>query len=390
MDRTIYLDHAATTPVRPEVRSEMMIYMSDLFGNASSLYGLGQTSKKAIDAAREQVAGLIGAKPEEIYFTSGGSESDNWAVKGVFFAQQKKGRHVITSAIEHHAVLESCKQLEKMGGELTVLPVDSAGMVDPDDVKKAIRPNTVLISVMHANNEIGTVQPIAEIGKIAKEAEVTFHVDTVQSVGHYPVDVQAMNCDLLAISAHKLYGPKGVGAAYIRKGTKIRPMILGGGQERKRRAGTENVAGIAGLAKAAELAGAELDESMERESALRDKLREAIEENIPDVRLNGHPTQRLANNLNMSFAGVEGEAILLRLDREGVCASTGSACTTGSLEPSHVLMALGLSHEQTHGSIRFTMGNSNNAAHMDYVAKVMAKIVGQLRDMSPTYEPGKS
>jgi len=389
MDGTIYLDHAATTPVRPEVRREMMIYMSDLFGNPSSLYGLGQTSKKAIDAAREQVAELIGAGSEEIYFTSGGSESDNWAVKGVFFAQQKKGRHVITSAIEHHAVLETCEEIERMGGELTVLPVDSCGLVDPHDVRKAIRPDTVLISVMHANNEIGTVQPIAEIGKIAREAEVTFHVDAVQTVGHYPVDVRAMNCDIVSISAHKLYGPKGVGAAYIRKGTKIRPLIQGGGQERKRRAGTENVAGIAGLGKAAELARAELDESIERESALRDKLREGIEERIPDVRLNGHPTQRLANNLNMSFAGVEGESILLRLDREGICASTGSACTTGSLEPSHVLMAIGLSHEQAHGSIRFTVGHSNNMAHVDYVAKVMAKIVGQLRDMSPTYEPGK-
>jgi len=388
MDGIIYLDHAATTPVRPEVRREMTMYMSDLFGNASSLYGLGQASKKAVDAAREQVAALIGARPEEVYFTSGGSESDNWAVKGAFMARQDKGMHVITTAIEHHAVLHACEELQRMGAELTVLPVDSYGTVDPGDVKKAIRPDTILISVMHANNEIGTIQPIAEIGKIAKEAGIPFHVDAVQTAGHYPVDVQAMNCDLLALSSHKLYGPKGVGAMYMRKGTKIRPLIHGGGQERKLRAGTENVAGIAGLGRAAELARAEVEESMAREAILRDKLREMIEAAIPDVRLNGHPTRRLANNLNMSFAGVEGESILLRLDSEGVCASTGSACTTGSLEPSHVLMAIGLSHEQAHGSVRLTFGRSNIMAHVDYVAKVLADIIERLREMSPTYEPG--
>lgn len=389
MDGIIYLDHAATTPVRPEVRREMMIYMSDLFGNASSLYTLGQMSKKAIDPAREKVAALIGASPEEVYFTSGGSESDNWAIKGTFFAKREKGGHLIASAIEHHAVLDTCEQLEKLGGELTVLPVDSDGVVDPDDVKKAIRPDTILISVMHANNEIGTIQPIAEIGRIAKEAGVAFHVDAVQTVGHYPVDVDAMNCDLLSLSAHKLYGPKGVGAMYIRKGTRVLSLIHGGGQERKRRAGTENVAGIVGLGRAAELAGAELDKTQERESALRDALQERLEAAIPDFHLNGHPTQRLPNNLNISFAGVEGESILLRLDREGICASTGSACTTGSLEPSHVLMAIGLKHEQTHGSVRFTFGRSNLPAHVDFVAKVMEKIVNQLREMSPTYVPGE-
>ena len=390
MDGIIYLDHAATTPVRPEVRREMMIYMSDFFGNPSSLlYTLGQMSKKAIDRAREKVAELIGASPEEVYFTSGGSESDNWAIKGTFFAKREKGGHLITSAIEHHAVLDTCEQLEKLGGELTVLPVDSNGMVDPDDVKKAIRPDTILISVMHANNEIGTVQPIAEIGRIAKEAGVAFHVDAVQTVGHYPVDVDAMNCDLLSLSAHKLYGPKGVGAMYMRKGTRVLPLIHGGGQERKRRAGTENVAGIVGLGKAAELAGADLDKTIERESALRDALRERLEADIPDLHLNGHPTQRLPNNLNISFAGVEGEAILLRLDREGICASTGSACTTGSLEPSHVLMAIGLKHEQTHGSVRLSFGRSNLPAHVDFVAKVMEKIVNQLREISPTYVPGE-
>jgi cysteine desulfurase len=389
MDGIIYLDHAATTPVRPEVRREMMIYMSDYFGNASSLYTLGQMSKKAIDPAREKVARLIGASPEEVYFTSGGSESDNWAIKGTFFAKQDKGRHLITSAIEHHAVLDTCEQLQKMGGGLTVLPVDSNGMVDPDDVKNAIRPDTILISVMHANNEIGTIQPIAEIGKIAKEAGVTFHVDAVQTVGHYPVDVDAMNCDLLSLSGHKLYGPKGVGAMYMRKGTRVLSLIHGGGQERKRRAGTENVPGIVGLGKAAELAMAELEKAIERESALRNDLLKKLETAIPDSHLNGHPTQRLSNNLNISFAGVEGEAILLRLDREGICASTGSACTTGSLEPSHVLMAIGLKHEQTHGSVRFTFGRSNVAAHVDFVAKVMEKTVSRLREMSPTYVPGE-
>jgi cysteine desulfurase len=286
-------------------------------------------------------------------------------------------------------VLDTCEQLQKMGGGLTVLPVDSNGMVDPDDVKNAIRPDTILISVMHANNEIGTIQPIAEIGKIAKEAGVAFHVDAVQTVGHYPVDVDAMNCDLLSLSGHKLYGPKGVGAMYMRKGTRVLSLIHGGGQERKRRAGTENVPGIVGLGKAAELAMAELEKAIERESALRNDLLKKLETAIPDSHLNGHPTQRLSNNLNISFAGVEGEAILLRLDREGICASTGSACTTGSLEPSHVLMAIGLKHEQTHGSVRFTFGRSNVAAHVDFVAKVMEKTVSRLREMSPTYGPGE-
>ena len=390
MDGIIYLDHAATTPVRPEVRREMMIYMSDYFGNPSSmLYTLGQISKKAILPAREKVARLIGASPEEVYFTSGGSESDNWAIKGTFFAKQNKGRHLITSATEHHAVLDTCEQLQKMGGELTVLPVDSNGLLDPDDVKNAIRPDTILISVMHANNEIGTIQPIAEIGKIAKEAGVTFHVDAVQTVGHYPVDVDAMNCDLLSLSGHKLYGPKGVGAMYMRKGTRVLSLIHGGGQERKRRAGTENVPGIVGLGKAAELAMAEMERTGERESALRNALLERLETAIPDFHLNGHPTQRLPNNLNISFAGIEGEAILLRLDREGICASTGSACTTGSLEPSHVLMAIGLKHEQAHGSVRFTFGRSNVAAHVDFVVRVMEKTVNRLREMSPTYVPGE-
>lgn len=389
MQNLIYLDHAATTPVHPEVQREMLLWITEYFGNVSSLYGLGQQSKKAIEAARAHVARLINAKPEEVYFTSGGSESDNWALKGAFLARQGKGRHIITSAIEHHAVLEPCEGLAKMGAEITSLRVDPTGQVDPDDVKTAIRPDTILISVMHANNEIGTIEPVAEIGRIARAAGVPFHVDAVQTVGHCPVDVEALNIDVLSLSAHKLYGPKGVGAMYLRKGIKLASLIQGGGQERKRRAGTENVAGIVGLGKAAEIAQRDMPETSRREAALRDRLRELIEASIPDVMFNGHATERVPNNLNMSFAGVEGEAMLLRLDREGVCASTGSACTTGSLEPSHVLMAIGLKHEQAHGSLRLTLGRANNAAHVEFTASVLAKIVKQLRDMSPTYEQGK-
>jgi len=390
MDGIIYLDHAATTPVHPEVAREMTLWMSEFFGNPSSLYVLGQKSRKAIEAARCHVAGLIAAKPDDVYFTSGGSESDNWAIKGVFEALRDKGRHIITSSIEHHAVLEACDALKKAGAEITLLPVDSDGLVDPDDVKNAIRKDTILVSIMHANNEIGTIQPIAEIGKIVKKAGVLFHVDAVQTVGHQPVDVDEMHVDLLALSAHKLYGPKGVGALFARKGTKMRNLIDGGGQERKRRAGTQNVPGIVGLGKAAEIARSSLQQETQREAALRDRLHHAIESAIPDIRLNGHPTQRLGNNLNISFAGVEGEAMLLRLDHEGICVSTGSACTTGSLEPSHVLMAIGLKHEQAHGSLRFTFGRSNIAAHVDYAAATLSNVVKTLRDISPTYEPGAS
>lgn len=389
VDGIIYLDHAATTPVHPEVAREMILWQTEYFGNPSSLYALGQKSRQAMEDARKQVAALIGARPEEVYFTSGGSESDNWAIKGAFFARKDKPRHIITTAIEHHAVLDTCDELKKMGGEITIVPVDSQGVVDPDDVKKAIRPDTILITVMHANNEIGTVQPIAEIGKIAREAGVLFHVDAVQTVGHYPVNVDTLNVDMLSLSAHKFYGPKGVGAMYLRKGVKIANLIHGGGQEKKRRAGTQNVPGIVGLGKAAELAITDLDKEMQRETRLRDHLRELVENSIPDVMVNGHRTRRVPNNLNVTFAGVEGEAMLLRLDREGVCASTGSACTTGSLEPSHVLMALGLKHEQAHGSLRFTFGRSNIVAHVDFVAATMAKIVKVLRDISPTYVPGK-
>jgi len=375
--------------MRTEVLQAMVPYFIDCFGNASSaLYALGRASRDAVEAARRQVAGLIGAKPAEIYFTSGGSEADNWAVKGIFAARKGDSAHVITTAIEHHALLHACDSIEKMGAEITRVPVDSTGMADPADIRRAIRPDTILISVMHANNEVGTIQPIAEIGAIAEEAGVPFHVDAVQTVGHYPVNVEEMHCSLLSLSGHKLYGPKGVGAMFLRKGTRIRNLIDGGGQENSLRAGTENVPGIVGLGKAAELAGAELEESIRHESALRDRLRKAIEESVPDVNLNGHPDMRLPNNLNMSFAGVEGEGILLRLDYAGVCVSTGSACTTGSLDPSHVLMAMGLKHEQAHGSVRFTFGKDNSKADVDYVAGVLADTVRKLRDISPTYVPG--
>jgi len=389
VNRIVYLDHAATTPMRTEVLQAMVPYFIDRFGNASSsLYALGRASREAVEAARRQVAELIGAKPAEIYFTSGGSEADNWAVKGIFAARKGDSAHVITTAIEHHALLHACDSIGKMGAEITQVPVDSTGTADPADIRKAIRPDTILISVMHANNEVGTIQPIAEIGAIAEEAGVPFHVDAVQTVGHYPVNVEEMHCSLLSLSGHKLYGPKGVGAMFLRKGTRIRNLIDGGGQESSLRAGTENVPGIVGLGKAAELAGAELEESIRHESGLRDRLRKAIEESVPDVNLNGHPDMRLPNNLNMSFAGVEGEGILLRLDYAGVCVSTGSACTTGSLDPSHVLMAMGLKHEQAHGSVRFTFGKDNSKADVDYVAGVLADTVRKLRDISPTYVPG--
>jgi len=382
----IYLDHAATTPVHPEVRKEMSLWMTEYFGNASSLYGIGRKSKEAVAEARKSVAALIGAKPDNVYFTC---ESDNWAIKGVYLANAGKPAHIITTNIEHHAVSDTVEYLGKLGVAVTMVPVDSSGIVDPDDVKKALTPQTILVSVMHANNEIGTVQPVAEIGKITREAGIPFHVDAVQTVGHLPVDVEAMNIDLLSLSAHKLYGPKGVGALFIRKGVKLNKLIHGGGQENGRRAGTENLPGIVGLGKAAEIARAELETTMKREGEMRDELRRLIEASIPDIIPNGHPTKRLPNNLNISFAGIEGEGMLLHLNRFGICVSTGSACTTGSLEPSHVMMALGLRHEQAHGSLRFTFGRSNSMAHVSYVAETLAKVVKTLRDMSPLYEPGK-
>jgi cysteine desulfurase len=384
--RIIYMDHSATTCTKKEVLEAMIPYYSEHFGNPSSIYSIAGDSKKAIDAAREQVAKVLGADPSEIYFTSGGSESDNWAIKGVAFANRKKGNHIITSAIEHHAVLHTCQYLEKEGFTVTYLPVDKYGMIDPVDLKKAITEKTILISVMFANNEIGTIEPVAELGAIAHDHKIYFHTDAVQVIGNTRVDVKEQNIDLLSLSAHKFYGPKGVGALYIKKGVKIDNLIHGGGQERKRRAGTENIAGIVGLGKAIELATADIDGHNRRIKAMRDRLLEGIFAKIPSTRLNGHPEKRLPGNINISFEFIEGESMLLLLDDEGICASTGSACTSGSLEPSHVLLATGLPVEISHGSLRLTLGDMNTEQDVDFVLEVLPKVVSRLRDMSPLYQ----
>ncbi len=385
MYRVIYLDHAATTPTDPEVLQAMLPYFTDCFGSASTLYSIGKDSKAAVEEAREKVARLIGARPEEVYFTSGGTESDNWAIIGAAYANQSKGNHIITSKIEHHAVLETCHFLEKHGFEVTYLPVDADGLIDPEDVKRATTDKTILISIMHANNEIGTIEPVEEIGQIARERKIIFHTDTVQTVGSIPVDVNSIGCDALSISAHKLYGPKGIGAMYLRKGTKIQRFMQGGGQESNRRAGTHNVPGIVGLGAAAEIAGTALSETAPRLVSLRDKLISGIFERIPDVKLNGHKSRRLPNNVNVSFEGIEGESIILLLDMHGICASSGSACTSGSLDPSHVLLALGMKHEQAHGSLRLTLGRENNDWDVKNVLEALPVIVERLRMMSPLY-----
>ncbi len=381
--RRVYLDHAATTPTRPEVVKAMLPYFTDAFGNPSSIYSYGQEAKGAVEEARTKVAELIGARSEEIIFTSGGTEADNYALKGVAFANEHKGNHIITTSIEHHAVLEVCKFLERRGFKITCLPVDEYGLIDPDDVRKAITDKTILISVMHASNEVGTIEPVEEIGKIARESGVYLHTDAVQTMGHIPVNVDKLKVDLLSISAHKFYGPKGVGALYIRKGTKLVPLMHGGEQEKRRRAGTENVPGIVGLGKAAELARQEMGKEAERLVYLRDKLIEGLREKIDHIRLNGHPTRRLPNNVNVSVDFVEGESMLLNLDLEGICASTGSACSSASLEPSHVLLALGLPPEQAHGSLRFTLGRENTEEDVERVLEVLPGIVARLRSMSP-------
>jgi cysteine desulfurase len=381
--KRVYLDYAATTPVHPNVLKAMIPYLTDAFGNPSSLYSYGGEAKGAIEEARAKVADLIGAQDEEIVFTGSGTEADNFAIKGVAFANESKGNHIITSSIEHHAVTETCKFLERRGFSVTYLPVDEYGLVDPHDVKKAITGKTILISVIHANNEMGTIEPIAEIGKVAKEAGVYFHTDAVQTVGHIPVDANELGVDLLSISAHKLYGPKGVGALYIRKGTKLIPFMHGGEQERRRRASTENVAGIVGLGTAAELARQEMDEEVQRLTRLRNRLIKGLLERIDHVRLNGHPQKRLPNNINVSIDFVEGESMLLNLDLEGICASTGSACSSSSLEPSHVLLAMGLAHEQAHGSLRFTLGKWTTEEEIGQVLEVLPRIVAKLRAMSP-------
>ncbi len=383
MKTKIYMDHAATTPVRPEVLQEILPYFTEYYGNASGIYGIAKESKKALEKAREQVAAGIGAKASEIYFTAGGSESDNMALRGVAQARRQKGNHIITTKIEHHAILHTCEYLEKNGYDVTYLDVDTDGKIRLDDLKAAIRPETILISVMFANNEIGTIEPIAEIGQIAREKGIYFHTDAVQAMGHVEIDVDKMQIDLLSISGHKLGAPKGIGAIYIRSGIQVSPLIFGGAQERKMRAGTENIPGIVGLGKAVELAVAELPETKERLEKMRDRLISGILENIPHSRLNGHPTDRLPGNCNVSFEFIEGESMLLLLDALGVAASSGSACTSGSLDPSHVLLAIGLPHEKAHGSLRLTLDMDNTEEDIDFVLEKLPPLVARLREMSP-------
>ena len=382
----IYLDNAATTRVRPEVAEAVLPAMTETYGNASSVHSFGREAKKAMEKARAQVAAAIGAKKEEIYFTAGGSEADNWALKGAAHALRRKGLHIITTAIEHHAVLHTCQALEKEGFEVTYLPVDEYGLVTPEQVEAAIRPDTILVSVMAANNEIGTIEPIAEIGAVCRTHKVLFHTDAVQAVGHMPLDVAAMQIDMLSLSGHKFYAPKGVGALYIRTGVRIENLIEGGAQERNRRAGTENVPAIVGMGKAIELITAEMAEENVRISGLRDRLIAGILDAIPESRLNGHPTKRLPGNVNVSIRYIEGEALLLSLDMAGIAASSGSACTSGSLDPSHVLLAIGLPHEIAHGSLRLTIGRDNTQDEIDRVLEELPKIVSRLRAMSPLYD----
>jgi cysteine desulfurase len=381
--KQIYLDHAATTPTHPEVVKAILPYFTEVFGNPSSIYAAGQEAKGAIEEVRVKLADLIGARNEEIVFTSGGTEADNFAIKGVAFANESKGNHIITSSVEHSAVIETCKFLEKRGFWVTYLPVDEYGVIDAGTVKKAITDKTILISIMHANNEIGTIEPIAEIAQIARETGVYFHIDAVQTVGHIPINVKELGVDLLSMSAHKLYGPKGIGALYIRRGTKLVPFMHGGGQERKRRASTENVPGIIGFGKAVEIARQEMNEEAERLTYLRDKLANGLLEQIDHTRLNGHPTMRLPNNVNLSIDYVEGESIALSLDLEGICASTGSACSSSSLEPSHVLLSLGYPPEQAHGSLRFSLGKWTTEEEIERVLDILPIIVAKLRAMSP-------
>lgn len=386
MDKLIYFDNAATTPVRKEVLDTILPYFSEHYGNASSVYSIARESKKAIDKAREQVANALGAEPAEIFFTAGGSESDNWALKGIAESMSSKGKHIITSVIEHHAILHTCEYLESKGFEVTYLPVDEYGKIRIEDLKAAIRPDTILISIMFANNEIGTIEPIAEIGKIAKEKGIYFHTDAVQAVGHVKIDVKEMNIDMLSLSGHKLGAPKGIGALYIRKGVKLKSFIHGGAQERGRRAGTENVPGIVGLGKAIEIAVNEMDEVTPKLIKMRDKLITELNSKISHTKLNGHPVDRLPGNVNLSFEFIEGESMLLFLDMNGICASSGSACTSGSLDPSHVLLSIGLPHEKAHGSLRLTLGHMNTEEEVDYIIEKLPPIVQRLRDMSPLYE----
>lgn len=378
----MYMDHAATTYAAPEVVEAMLPYFSEKFGNPSSVYGIGQENKAAVEEARAKVAAAINAEPNEIYFTAGGTESDNWVLKGVAFANIRKGKHIITTAVEHHAILHAAEWLQSQGFEVTYLPVDQYGMVSPADVEKAIRPDTILISVMYANNEVGAIQPIAEIGAIARAHGIYFHTDAVQAVGHVPIDVKAEHIDMLSLSGHKFYGPKGIGVLYIRRGVRIQNLLHGGAQESRHRAGTENVAGIVGLGAAIERAVAAMPEESARLTAMRDHMiRELLK--IPASHLNGHPTQRLPNNVNITFEYIEGEGILLLLNMFGICASTGSACNSASLEPSHVLTAMGVPHEIAHGSVRLTLGERNTEEDVSYVLEKLPEVVRKLRSMSP-------
>ena len=386
MKKLIYLDNAATTKTAPEVVEAMLPYFTEHYGNPSTVYSLGGESKKAITEARETIANALGAQTEEIYFTAGGSESDNWALKATAEAYKSKGNHIITTKIEHHAILHTCEWLEKHGYEITYLPVDENGVVKIDELKKAIRPETILISVMFANNEIGTIQPIKEIGEIAKKHGVLFHTDAVQAYGQLPINVDELHIDMLSSSGHKLNGPKGIGFLYIRKGVKIRSFVHGGAQERKRRAGTENVPGIVGYGKAAEIAAKTMKERTAKEIELRDHLIDRVLAEVPYTRLNGHRTNRLPNNANFSFQFVEGESLLILLDNNGICASSGSACTSGSLDPSHVLLAIGLPHEIAHGSLRLTLSAETTMEDIDFVVDCIKQIIERLRSMSPLYE----
>ncbi len=383
--RKVYLDNAATTALSPKVLEKMMPYLTGIYGNASSPHSFGQEARRGVENARSQVAKAINALPEEIIFTGCGTESDNTALVGVVERYAKKGNHIITTNVEHHAILHTCEALEKKGVEVTYLPVDENGMVTAEQVAEAITDKTILVSIMFANNEVGTIMPIAEIGRVCREKGVIFHTDAVQAVGHVPIDVKEMNIDLLSLSAHKFHGPKGVGALYMRKGIRLPAYIMGGAQERKRRAGTENVAGIVGLGAAVELACENLEESAARMTALRNKLIDGLKERIPEIKLNGHPTMRLPNNVNYSIRYIEGESILLMLDMHGIAASSGSACTSGSLDPSHVLLALGLTHEIAHGSVRLTLCDDTTEEDIDYVLEVLPKITERLRAMSPLY-----
>ncbi len=386
--RLVYMDHAATTFTKPEVVEAMLPFLKEHFGNPSSLYSIGREGKENVETAREKLAKALGAKPEEIYFTSGGTESDNWAVKGTAFARRKKGKHIITTLIEHHAVLYPCEYLETQGFDVTYLPVDHYGLVDPAELEAAIREDTILISVMYANNEIGTIEPILEIGQVAREHAIPFHTDAVQVIGKVPLDMQEKHkdVDMLSLSSHKFYGPKGVGALYIREGTEIDNYMHGGAQESGKRAGTENVAGIVGMGKAIELATANIEDHNEKMREMRDRLMTGILD-IPYCRLNGHLEKRLPENLNFSFEHIEGESLLLMLDQMGICCSTGSACSSGSPEPSHVLRAIGVPPKTAQGSLRLTLGDANSKEDIDYVLEVLPEAVGKLRAISPFYKP---